>query len=503
MFFDLTAGEVEKQTILLARRQKTAALVWYNLRSPKTAKYPGKAASMKLTRKHVQRKSRALPKVLFVDQKLSSFSGLLLFQILFDKLDLRDRLRACFRHVKAEPAYDFALQFLALVVHILLGYRQLRDIDYYREDPLVLRLLGLRKLPNVATLSRTLGSISAKSVERLRNLARELVLQRLVTLEPRRLTLDFDGSVLGTCRRAEGTAVGFNKKKKGQRSYYPLFCTVAQTGQVFDFLHRPGNVHDSNGAREFIRACVEAVRAALPSTLIEVRMDSAFFSDAIVGELGKLGVEFTISVPFERFCGLKARVEARKRWRRVNAKTAYFELSWKPKSWKRRSRFLVIRSQRPAQRPGPLQLDLFIPQVVGYEFKVIVTNKRIAPRHVVAYHEGRGAQEAIFGELKDQGQMDYIPVKKLLGNQTFLLAVIFAHTLNRELQMQVRPAQRRTTEKRAPIWAFEKLATLRRRLIQQAGRLTRPQGRLTLTLGTSPSVKSEFQTYLRQLQVAS
>ena len=63
--------------------------------------------------------------------------------------------------------------------------------------------------------------------------------------------------------RAEGTAVGFNKKKKGARSYYPLFCTVAQTGQVLDLLHRPGNVHDSNGAEAFILQCVEMVRHRL------------------------------------------------------------------------------------------------------------------------------------------------------------------------------------------------------------------------------------------------
>ena len=35
---------------------------------------------------------------------------------------------------------------------LLLGFRRLRDVDYYRDDPVVLRLLGLRRLPDVATL---------------------------------------------------------------------------------------------------------------------------------------------------------------------------------------------------------------------------------------------------------------------------------------------------------------------------------------------------------------
>ncbi len=59
---------------------------------------------------------------------------------------------------------------------------------------------------------------------------RHLVLARLGALGLARVTADFDGSVQSTARHAEGTAVGFNKKKQGTRSYYSLFGTIAQTG---------------------------------------------------------------------------------------------------------------------------------------------------------------------------------------------------------------------------------------------------------------------------------
>jgi len=136
-----------------------------------------------------------------------------------------------------------------------MGFRQLRDAAYYRDDPMVHRILGLNRLPDVATVSRILASADADGVACLRQLCRQLDLERLTQLDLRRITLDFDGSVIGTGRHAEGTAVGFNRNKKGQRSYYPLFCTIAQTGQVFDVLHRPGNVHDSNGAETFVQTC--------------------------------------------------------------------------------------------------------------------------------------------------------------------------------------------------------------------------------------------------------
>ena len=41
--------------------------------------------------------------------------------------------------------------------------------------------------------------------------------------------------------------------------------------------------------------------------------------------------------------------------------------------------------------------------------------------------------------------------------------------------------ERGTTENRAPLWKFTELKTLRHLYIQRAGRLTNPQGRLTLT----------------------
>ncbi|MGH8602799.1 MAG: transposase [Gammaproteobacteria bacterium] len=207
---------------------------------------------MKCSRAEIHCKTHSLPVLRFEDSQLTSYSGLILIQELFVRLGLKERLRRCFSHLTVGPIFGYPTLVLCLVVHLLLGYRQLRDIRYYADDPLVRRTLGLRRLPDVATLSRGLAGADQESVTRLQGLLREGVLARLVALKLSRVTLDFDGSVIGTGRWAEGTAVGFNRKKKGQRSYYPLFCTVAQTGQVLDVLHRSGNVHDSHGARDFI-----------------------------------------------------------------------------------------------------------------------------------------------------------------------------------------------------------------------------------------------------------
>jgi hypothetical protein len=458
---------------------------------------------MKLSRSDVRKKAHAIPILRFENQTLTSFSGLVVFQALFARLQLKARLAQCFRSLGNGKTFDRATIFLQLIVHFLLGYRELRHACHYQDDPLVKRVLGLNRLPDVSTLSRMLGEATAHTVENLRLLLRGTVLDRLRILAPPRITLDFDGSVLSTSRHAEGTAVGFNKKKKGARSYYPLFCTIPQFGQVFDLLHRPGNVHDSHGAKAFILQCIERVRQVAPWAIIEVRLDSAFFSDEIVSALDGLGVEFTISVPFERFCALKRLVEERRHWQRIDGETSYFESEWKPESWPHRYRFLFIRTLAKKQHKGPVQLDLFVPHEYGYEFKVIVTNKTVRCRSVVHYHEGRGAQESVFAELKSHCHLGYIPVRTLCGNQTYLLAGLFAYNLTRELQMQTTEPIRGTTGNRAALWVFEKVDTLRKTVLQRAGSLSRPGGILTLTIAGGRSLRERISQLLPALHASS
>ena len=69
--------------------------------------------------------------------------------------------------------------------------------------------------------------------------------------------------------------------------------------------------------------------------------------------------------------------------------------------------------------------------------------------------------------------------------------------------MLSRQKARKTTEKRAPLWKFEQLGTLRKKVIQRAARLTRPGGKLTLTMGINGAVKKELLAYMGCLAPAA
>jgi hypothetical protein len=161
----------------------------------------------------------------------------------------------------------------------------------------------------------------------------------------------------------------------------------------------------------------------LPGIALECRIDSAFYNETIFSVLEKCRSELTCSVPFERFPLLKKKFEQCAAWKRIDDRWSYFESNWKPEKWNRAYRLIFIRQKRPAQRKGPMQLDLFAPRDDVFEYKVIATNKKASAKTVLLFHNGRGSQEKIFGEGKQHGAMSTTLLRESSSAIRFLRSV--------------------------------------------------------------------------------
>ena len=80
---------------------------------------------MKCSRRSIRRKAHAAPNIKFEQQQLTSFAGLVLWQQFLAAIDFTASLARCFRHVRVGKVYGRATVFLQLIVHLLLGYRDL------------------------------------------------------------------------------------------------------------------------------------------------------------------------------------------------------------------------------------------------------------------------------------------------------------------------------------------------------------------------------------------
>ena len=71
------------------------------------------------------------------------------------------------------------------------------------------------------------------------------------------------------------------------------------------------------------------------------------------------------------------------------------------------------------------------------------------------------------------------------------------------MQMQTKPRTRENGLTRPALWLFEKLDTVRNRLIRRAGRLHTPNGKLTLTMSENEAVQRDYERIVTELAVAA
>ena len=84
---------------------------------------------MKFKQQDVVRATHKIPEIRYEDPNetsLTSFSGLVIFQSLFQRLQIRQELQRCFGHLRCSAVYPTAVVVLWLITHLLLGFRKLR-----------------------------------------------------------------------------------------------------------------------------------------------------------------------------------------------------------------------------------------------------------------------------------------------------------------------------------------------------------------------------------------
>jgi hypothetical protein len=119
---------------------------------------------MKLSRTDANCKAHARPTLRFESHQLTAFGGIVVLQELFRSLNLLDQLKDVFYRRQTGKIYRPQKLFLQLILHLVLGFRSLRDVTCYGDDPLVQRVLGMQCIANPATMSRMCRtSVMAKS----------------------------------------------------------------------------------------------------------------------------------------------------------------------------------------------------------------------------------------------------------------------------------------------------------------------------------------------------
>jgi len=427
----------------------------------------------------------------FVEQELTSYSGLELLRRYLRQRNVPQRLgTACSATGGDYGGGRFALLVLGL---FYVGARRLEHLRYVAGDPLLARFCGLARIPTARTVGNWLRQFTQATLAPLVQLNQALVIDAVQRLALPRLTIDLDGTVVRTGRTVSWAFRGFNPHHRKDPSYYPLLAHVAQTGHILRVKNRPGNVHDSKQAGAFLREVIEGLRAAFGRRLpLEFRMDAAFFQRDVLRLLAARGCAYAIKVGYWSWLPLKQLAAERQRWLPVAPDVTGFFHDLEIPQWHLRLRVMIYRKHVQHESPRNFQLDLFTPDDGHFEYSAVATNLSLDLPALYAFICGRGAQEKTIAELKGEFALDVVPTRHYGANSAWQQLSILAHNLIRSFQLDTLATPKPRSRKRTYAYLIRSMRTLRFLLVTRAGRLTRIRGRHVLRLAHNPPTEALY-----------
>ncbi|WP_249010637.1 IS1380 family transposase [Conexibacter sp. DBS9H8] len=272
-----------------------------------------------------------------------------------------------------------------------------------------------------------------------------------------RLVIDIDsfvGEVCGPLK--QGAGYGYTKLF----GYHPLLATRADTREALHIRLRKGSANTQKGVKRFCEELIARVERAGATGQKLVRADSGFWNMKVFELLEAKGWQYSIGVRNIKAVTTAIHGIADGDWQSIEypdggeaqiAETLY------------NNRRLIVRRTRLTD---PEQLMLW----PDWRHFCFITNRTDALALVEAEHRDHAVVEQVIADLKDQA-LQHFPSGHFYANAAWTVLAALAHNLLRWTQIIGLPNS-----------TIRAARTLRRRLIQITGRLTRHARGWTLHL---------------------
>jgi Transposase DDE domain group 1 len=396
--------------------------------------------------------------VCFDDERVVSDAGVMLVATLAQRLGIEAMARSLVRLRRDRPgAANAGRKVMALIFAMVLGADSIDDTGVLRAGRSD-RLLG-GWLPAPSTLGTFLRAFTfghVRQLDRLLGRAIERAWKAGAGPGDGRLVIDVDSFVGEVCGRLkQGAAYGYTQLL----GYHPILATRADTRETLHIRLRKGSVNTQKGIRRFTDELIARVERAGATGVKLFRADSGFWNTKVFERLERAGWQYSIGVRMIKT--VRAVVEAipEDAWQCIHypddgeaqiAETVYG------------GRRLIIRRTRLLGDQAELWPD--------WRHFCFLTNRTEQIALVEAEHREHAVVEQVIADLKDQA-LAHFPSGQFNANAAWTVLGALAHNLLRWTQLLGLPD---TTVRAA--------RTLRRRLLQVPGRLTRHARGWTLHL---------------------
>ena len=402
---------------------------------------------------------------------LTHFGGIYFFREFLRVLQFRHFLAQHLDYPRRNSRYSVPQMILALVYPLVLGLDRIEAASFLRFNGTFQYLTGLSNFPDPQTLRRFLRHAPKSFWEQLHRV-NDRLLQSVIHLPQHRsrLIFDLDSTVVTVFGQQENSAVGYNPRYRGKRSYDPLLCLEANSSYLWDCELRAGNAGTWEGSTELLDTCFANVPPVIRE--LRVRADAGFGYNPVLSMLEARSAQYAVVA---RLTSAFKRCMSGLRYEPVNRQWEMAECEHRPHGWPQARRFVVARR---FIAPDETEATLF--SMGRYLYRAWVTNLSLTPAGVWHFYDARAAMEPRIGELREDYSLRKVPTASFAANALYLEIVRLAYNL-------VTAFQRNCLQES---WQNLTLHKLRHKLFLLPGEITRPQNRPILRIMESPLIQN-------------
>jgi hypothetical protein len=361
----------------------------------------------------------------FRGKQMTAFGGSFLVGSLIERLDIigliNERLTS--RRKTHMPASKL---IVAIVILVMLGFERLQHIVHLSRDSIILRILGVDKLPVQSTMWRFLNRSLCKHNERqLQGILHEVRhrVWKLANIKPAKIHIDTDTTSTIAYGNQDGAKVGYCPGKRGAKCFRPLLSSISETGEIVLAQQRRGDRVSGIELAKHLKRCIDHT----PSFVERIwRADSEFYCKESILVCRTADVRFIVSA--RKTAPVMDHIRNAV-WKKAKVCDGVSEFIYQPGGWKESFRFVVARYEKKPDE----QTDLF--EDTKYKYRVFVTDLKSSAQDIVKEYDGRAGIENLIEEAKNQVAFAKIPGKNFIATSIFLQFVTMAFNLNRYLQL--------------------------------------------------------------------
>jgi hypothetical protein len=384
------------------------------------------------------------------------------------------------------------LKLSCLVAGMAAGADSIEDMDVLRHGAMPELFAGIRA---PSTLGSFLRSFTWGNVRQVDAAGRRLLgeLAREAPLLPGAEVLAFI-DMDSTQKRVYGHAkqgAGFGHTKiqgkallvRGLNALAAVISTPLASPVIAATRLRGGTANSARGAASMAAEAISAARLAGCTGELLFRIDSAYYSAAVLGAIRAGGARFSVTVPMH--ARIRAAVTAipESAWTPITYPRAIWDedqhrlisdaqvaevpyTAFAPKKGQAITARLIVRRVRDLNRAAPAgQGELF----TAWRYHAVFTDSPFETIQAEAQHRDHAIIEQVFADWND-GPLAHLPSGRFPANAAWLACAAICHNLTRAAGALA-----------GPLHAKARGATIRRHLISVAARIAR-RGRDHITI---------------------